>query len=113
QKQHGAAKKAELPPTEVREAHGMKGFANEMRGLMAQNGVSGERLGVDILRPELLLELFQEGVNVVPAEITCERANSVKTQDELVMYRGIGEQYRQTIGAFRDAIKPGLTELDL
>ncbi|HEY3116395.1 MAG TPA: M24 family metallopeptidase [Chloroflexota bacterium] len=113
QKQHGSAKMADLPPTEVREADGMKGFARDVSNMMTQHGVAGERIGIDSLRPELLLELFEAGLKVVPAEIPCERATSVKTQDELAMYRGIGEQYRQTIGAFRDAIKPGLTELDL
>src|SRR5579871_4575710 len=112
-KQHGAAREADLPPTEVREAHGMKGFANEVRDLMNRHGVGGERLGVDILRPELLLELFEAGVPVVPGEIPCERATSVKTQDELAMYRGIGEQYRQTLGAFFVFNKTGTTELDL
>src|SRR6266542_2452562 len=88
---HGAAKQADLPPTEVRESDGRKDFAGEMRDLMARSGVAGERLGIDMLRPELLLELFQSGLTVVPAEITCERANSVKTRDELAMYRAIGE----------------------
>ncbi len=110
---HGSAKQADFPPTEVRESHGKKDFAGELRDLMKTHGVAGERLGIDMLRPELLLELFEGGLTIVPAEITCERANSVKTQDELAMYRAIGEQYRQTLGAFRDQIQPGLTELDL
>jgi Xaa-Pro aminopeptidase len=99
-----------MPPTEVRER---RDFAAEIRDLMKSAGVPGERIGVDMMRPELLWELFGAGVKVVPAEITCERANSVKTQDELAMYRAIGEQYRQTLGAFRDAIEPGLSEIDL
>src|SRR5713226_7429197 len=92
---HGAAKQADLPPTEVRER---KDFAAEVRGLMASSGVAGERIGVDMMRPDLLLQLFQSGLTVVPAELICERANSVKTQDELAMYRAIGNQYTQTLG---------------
>ena len=57
QKQHGAAQMADLPPTEVREAHGMKGFARDVQEMMAKHGVAGERIGIDMLRPELLLEL--------------------------------------------------------
>ena len=110
---HGAAKQADLPPTEVRNSDGRKDFAGELRELMASSGVAGERIGIDMMRPDLLLDLFQSGLPIIAAEITCERANSVKTQDELAMYRAIGKQYTQTLGAFRDAIRPGLTELEL
>ena len=110
---HGAAKQADLPPTEVRESDGRKDFAGELRELMASGGVAGERIGIDMMRPDLLLDLFQSGLTIVPAELTCERANSVKTQDELAMYRAIGKQYIPTLEAFRDAIEPGLTELEL
>ena len=47
QKQHGSAKKADLPPTEVREADGMKGFARDVSNMMTQHGVAGEKLGID------------------------------------------------------------------
>src|SRR5439155_8016767 len=45
--------------------------------------------------------------------LACTKATAVKTQDELTMYRAIGQQYIKTMEAFRDGIRPGITELEL
>ena len=37
----------------------------------------------------------------------------MKTPDELTVYRTIGQQYASTLGGFRDAIRPGVTEKEL
>jgi Xaa-Pro aminopeptidase len=109
---HGGAQQADMPPTEVRQTL-KQSFPTEIKELMKKHGLAGEKIGIDMLRPDLLWELFEAGLPVVPAELICERANSVKTKDELSMYRAIGEQYRQSFNAFREAIKPGLTEKQL
>jgi Xaa-Pro aminopeptidase len=60
-----------------------------------------------------LLALHEGGITIVDAELACERANTVKTQDEMTMYRAIGNQYRQTMATFGAAVKPGVTEEEL
>ncbi len=87
--------------------------AGGLRDLMARHGVAGERLGIDQLRPALLVPLIKSGMEIVDADTLCERTASVKTEDEISMYRAIGKQHVRTFEAFRDAIKPGLSELDL
>ena len=41
------------------------------------------------------------------------RAQSVKTQDEVAIYHSIAELYAYTFGAFRDALRPGISENEL
>jgi len=40
-------------------------------------------------------------------------ARSVKTDDEVAIYRRLAEQYEATFRAFRDAVRPGITESQL
>jgi len=93
--------------------HLRKDLAGGLKALMARNDVAGERLGLDTLRPDLVMNLVGSGIPIVEAELACSRASSVKTQDELTMYRAIGQQYVRTMEAFRDAIRPGVTEAEL
>jgi Xaa-Pro aminopeptidase len=93
--------------------HLRKDLVGGLRTLMSRYGVAGERLGLDSLRPDLVIQLFQAGIPIIEAELACTRASSVKTPDEITMYRAIGQQYVRTMEAFRDAVRPGITELEL
>jgi len=42
-----------------------------------------------------------------------ENARAVKTEDEIEIYRAMGKQYQQTFQAFADAVRPGITEIEL
>jgi Xaa-Pro aminopeptidase len=81
--------------------------------LMRQHGVAGERLAVDSLPPSLILGLSAQGVEIAEAEPLIEYAWTVKTEDEVALYRHIGDHYTSTMTAFRDAIRPGVTEKEL
>lgn len=87
--------------------------ARAVLDLMHQHGVEGEPLAVDALAPSLVIDLHDAGVRIVEAEPVIEHAWTVKTQDEVAIYRAIGGHYMQTITAFRDAIRPGITENEL
>jgi len=88
-------------------------FAEGIAELMAQHGVAGEPLGVDSVGPTAFLALARQGVPIADALPALEFARSVKTQDEVAIYRSIGEQYSHTIRAFRDALRPGISENEL
>lgn len=95
------------------EVSGDSPFARAFVALMAEHGISGERIALDNLEVGPMLDLVHAGVHLVDAEPLIERAWSVKTPDEVEIYRTIGEQYVSTFHAFRDAIRPGATERDL
>lgn len=88
-------------------------FAQTIADLMAEHGAAGEPLGVDPLEAPAFHALIRAGVPVADARPAIERAKSIKTQDELAIYRLIGEQYSTTYTAFREAIRPGATEKEL
>jgi Xaa-Pro aminopeptidase len=52
-------------------------------------------------------------VKIVEAGPVMEHAWTVKTDDEVAIYRAIGRHYTQTMTAFRGAIRPGITENEL
>ncbi len=81
--------------------------------LMAQYGVAGELLGLDTCRPSVPLTFMKAGVSVVDAEPVIEQARSVKTEDEVEVYRAMGRQYAHAFSCFRQAIRPGVTENEL
>ena len=78
--------------------------------LMDQYGVAGERLGVEVAAPGLLISLIKRGVDVVDARDVFERAMAIKNDDEIMMYRAIADQYVDTMRAFQEASVPGATE---
>ena len=88
-------------------------FAQGIMEMMEQHGVAGEQLGVDGLSATSLMALVRAEIHIADATPVWERAQSVKTQDEVAIYRNIGEQHCYAITAFRDAVRPGITEKEL
>ncbi|HEY3115844.1 MAG TPA: M24 family metallopeptidase [Chloroflexota bacterium] len=88
-------------------------FGFGIAGLMEERGVSGLPLGIDGLEAAGIIALQQAGVQLVDAGYLLEYAGSVKTDDEVAIYRTIGKQYEHTIQTFKAAIKPGITENEL
>src|SRR5438552_12856165 len=81
--------------------------------LMAQNGVAGEALGVDTLSFPALAAFNAAELKLTYGQPVIEMARAVKTQDEIAIYRTIGEQYTHAVRAFRDALRPGVSENEL
>jgi len=91
----------------------VKRFGQAILDLMKKYGLAGEVLGVDRLSSSLILSLHDVGIRLASAEPVIEHAGAVKTQDELAIYRLIGEQYFHAMNVFRDAIRPGISENEL
>lgn len=92
---------------------GPERLASGLVDLMAQHGVAGERLGVDNLDVPAVVALRDAELELTFAMKVIEFARAVKTQDEVAIYRSIGEQYTHSVTAFRDALRPGITENEL
>jgi len=91
----------------------VKKFGKAIKDLMAQYGLAGAVLGVDRLPCGAILSLHDVGIRLTDAAPVIEHAGAVKTEDELAIYRVIGDQYFHTVSAFRDAIRPGISENEL
>ena len=88
-------------------------FVRGISELMDEHGVAGAQIAVDGLPIGPLLALTAAGTRVVDASPLLEHVETVKTQDEVVLYRMIGELDAHAIGRFRDALRPGVTENEL
>lgn len=88
-------------------------FAQGIIELMKRHGVAGQVLGLDTLGVAAVLALTKAGISLTDARPVFEHAGSVKTPDEIAIYRSISEQYAHTINAFRNAIRPGISENEL
>jgi Xaa-Pro aminopeptidase len=104
-------------------AHSESGDANEsgdgaaigdgVADLMREYGLEGEQVAVDLLGPVAYFGLTRAEIALVDAAPIFEKTWSVKTDDELEIYRAIGHQYEHAMTAFRDALRPGITENQL
>jgi Xaa-Pro aminopeptidase len=81
--------------------------------LMIEHGVGSEQLGVTNLEVEQILALQDAGAHLANAMVVLENAREVKTEDEIEIYRAMGAQYQQTFQAFADAVRPGISEIEL
>ncbi|HEY3117608.1 MAG TPA: M24 family metallopeptidase [Chloroflexota bacterium] len=109
------------PPYDSAMAWGPEGGADAganklaafIEDLMAQNGVAGEALGVDTLSFPALAAFNAAEIKLTYGQPCIEMARAVKTQDEIAIYRTIGDQYTHTVRAFREALRPGISENEL
>ena len=97
-------------PDDCRDLNRNGRMACVIADLMEEHGVGGERLGVEVAAPGLLIALIKRGVDVADARDVFERAMAIKNDDEIVMYRAIADQYVNAVRAFREASVPGTTE---
>jgi Xaa-Pro dipeptidase len=88
-------------------------FAAGMLALLEELGLRDERIGIDSLSPGGFAALAHAEIDIVDASPIIERAWTIKTTDEVEIFRTVGQQYVDTVTAFRDAIRPGVTENEL
>src|SRR5204862_324070 len=71
-------------------------IGESLKQMMKDNNFEGEALGVDQVDSAVILSMIEAGLKVVPARPIVELARSVKTADEVEIYRAIGRQYEYT-----------------
>jgi Xaa-Pro aminopeptidase len=85
----------------------------ELKDLLAQAGLAGAPVGVDIVEPPMLFELQRQGLDVVDAQQLMLDARQVKSADEITL---LAQAAAMVDGVYQDiaaALKPGVRENDI
>ncbi len=87
--------------------------ASEIAAALRDEGLAGERLGVDMAETGVFLALQKEGLNVVDGQQTMMKAREIKSEDEIVL---LTQASAMVDGVYQDifeALKPGVRESDI
>jgi len=87
--------------------------AEEIAGILADEGLAGERIGVDMAETSVFLALQEAGVNVVDGQQSMMKAREIKNHDEIML---LTQACAMVDGVYQDifeALKPGVRESDI
>jgi Xaa-Pro dipeptidase len=87
--------------------------AREIKQVLEDEGLAGERLGVDLAETGVFLALQAEGLNVVDGQQAMMRAREIKSQDEITL---LTQACAMVDGVYHDiyeALRPGIRESDI
>ncbi len=87
--------------------------AAEIAGILADEGLTGEPIGIDMAETSVFLALQRAGVNVVDGQQTMMKAREIKNQDEIML---LTQACAMVDGVYQDiyeALKPGIRESDI
>ena len=88
----------------------MQAAVAEIKSLLAEAGVAGMPVGVDIVEPPFLFELERQGIRVVDAQQHMLDARCIKSQDEIVL---LNQAAAMVDGVYQDIVgvlRPGIRE---
>ena len=86
---------------------------NEISAALAEDGVAGERLGVDLAETAVFLALQTGGLQVVDGQQAMMRAREIKSSDEVIL---LTQACAMVDGVYQDIfemLKPGIRESDV
>ncbi len=87
--------------------------AAEIKAVLAEQGLAGERLGVDLAETGVFLALQAEGLDVVDGQQAMMHAREIKNPDEIVL---LTQACAMVDGVYQDIfemLKPGIRESDV
>jgi Xaa-Pro dipeptidase len=88
-------------------------WARETVAALRELGVTSNRLAVDKLAPVATRALEAEGIEVIDSGTVTMDARSVKTPEEIALFRQNGSLVMDMLSAFEQALTPGVRERDL
>jgi Xaa-Pro dipeptidase len=88
-------------------------FAKQIRKAMADYGISGKPLGVDVIELPMLRALEKEGIEVVDGQQALLDAREIKTADEIQCLKIAAGMVDATYYDICKAIRPGVRENEL
>ncbi len=91
-------------------AEHLAAFLNDIDRLMASNGLTGERLGIERAPIDVVPALIARGYDIVDASITIDLAKSIKTPTELELIRASVSCTEFAVGYMEERLQPGRTE---
>lgn len=90
-----------------------RAFARQVKKAMADLGISGKPLGIDLMELPMLRALEAEGIEVVDGQQAMLDAREVKTKDEIELLKQAAAMVDATYMDIAKGIRPGARESDL
>ncbi|MEZ5776321.1 MAG: Xaa-Pro peptidase family protein [Hyphomicrobiaceae bacterium] len=94
-------------------AEGSRLLADDIVRFLAEIGSSNRRIALEYTNPSLTLALLQRGLEVIDGVAIAERARIVKSAEEIECIRWACAVAEHGIARLREALRPGITELQL
>jgi Xaa-Pro aminopeptidase len=91
----------------------MSDAVTEIKGLLAEAGVDGEPLGIDIVEPPFLFELERQGIGVRDAQQSMLDARVIKSPDEIMLLNQAAAMVDGVYQDIVDTLKPGVRENEI
>jgi len=88
-------------------------WADELGALMEEYGSAGEVLALDSLDPIAIVALNRRGFRLQNAQKVLETAKTVKTMDEVLIYREMGKIYGSIMRYLQSELEPGVSEEEM
>ena len=95
------------------QADAARAWAREVRGVLAELGLAGERVALDKLDTPGFLALRAEGIELSTAAAVTLAAREIKTADELEVVRRNGVIGDEMLAELEAAVRPGVREYEL
>jgi Xaa-Pro aminopeptidase len=87
--------------------------ADKLLDIMGEYGVRGQPLGIDTCDPVGFNALHRREVPLMNAEKILALAKTVKTADEILIYKETAKLQSAIMRVFRDELKPGINEREM
>ncbi|MFT3873583.1 MAG: Xaa-Pro peptidase family protein [Nocardioides sp.] len=91
----------------------MESAVREIKGLLADAGVAGDPVGVDIVEPAFLFEMERQGLRVVDAQQRMLDARVIKSSDEIILLNQAAAMVDGVYQDIVDVLKPGIRENEI
>jgi Xaa-Pro dipeptidase len=85
----------------------------EIKGRLADAGVGGMPIGVDVVEPPMLFELQHQGVDVRDGQQLMLSAREIKSRDEIMLLNTAAAMVDGTYQDVAAALKPGIRENEI
>ena len=91
----------------------MKEAVTMIKGMLADAGVAGMPVGVDIVEPTFLFEMQAQGLTVVDIQQDMLDARSIKNVDEIMLLSQAAAMVDGVYQDITDALRPGIKENEI
>lgn len=89
-------------------------FTNQIKSELKEHGISKDALGIDTHNPSIIDSLGKAGIKVsLKGSKAMAEARKIKTRDEVECLRMAASIAEAIFAKFKEAIKPGVTEVQL
>ena len=91
----------------------MRDAVTEIKGILADAGLAGAPVGMDIVEPPFLFEMQRQGLTVVDAQQSMLDARVIKSADEIMLLNQAAAMVDGVYQDIVDALRPGVRENEI